>query len=71
MDMILKTTKKDSKWHGPKEDKAEKRLYCSEAVATWANKVRPDTFEEPWTVNPLDIDINKYYKELVDEDIQK
>lgn len=54
------------KWIGPKGEKAEKRLYCTEAVATWANKVRPDTFNEPWTVNPLDVDLNKYYKVIYD-----
>lgn len=63
IDMIRKQTKNSGKeWAGPTGSKAEKRLYCTEAVATWANKVRPDTFAEPWTVNPLDVDLNKYYK---------
>ena len=65
IDMIRKQTKySDKKWAGPVGKKAEKRLYCTEAVATWANKVRPNTFDKPWTVNPVDVDINKYYKVL-------
>jgi hypothetical protein len=63
IDMIRKQTKNHGKeWGGPTGSNAERRLYCTEAVATWANKVRPDTFSEPWTVNPLDVDLNKYYK---------
>lgn len=50
-------------WGGLKGKKAEKRLYCSEAVATWANKIRPNTFKEPWAINPLDIDLNENYHE--------
>lgn len=69
IDMIRSTSKKEGKkknkrWVGPKGDKATKKLYCSEAVATWANEVRPNTFAKPWTVNPLDIDLNKYYKTI-------
>jgi len=61
--MIMKTTRTGKKeWVGPTGKKASKRLYCTEASATWANLVRPGTFDKPWTVNPLDIDINKYYK---------
>lgn len=61
--MIRKTTRTGEKtWSGPVGREAQKRLYCSEASATWANQIRPGTFEDPWTVNPLDIDINKYYK---------
>ncbi len=68
--MVMSTSVKDDtvtkKWSGPKGKKAENRLYCTEAVATWANKVRPNTFSEPWTVNPLDVDLNKYYKVVYD-----
>ncbi len=65
IDLVLRTkSTTNKKWLGPKEGKAEKRLYCTEAVATWANKVRPNTFNKPWSVNPLDVDLNKYYKEI-------
>lgn len=65
INMIRKTNStSEKKWIGPKGDKARNRLYCTEAVATWANDVRPNTFSEPWTVNPLDVDLNKYYKEI-------
>lgn len=57
---------KNKKWSGPEGKKAEKRMYCTEASATWANTVRPNTFDKPWTINPLDIDLNKYY---IDKDI--
>lgn len=65
LDMVRRTTSESGKkWIGPKGDKAEKRLYCSEAVATWVNEVRPNTFNKPWTINPLDIDLNRYYKTI-------
>lgn len=68
--MIAKTKVKDgkivSRWSGPTGKKAEKRLYCTEAVATWANKVRPGTFDDQWSINPLDIELNKYYKVIYD-----
>lgn len=50
------------KWRGPTGKKATRRLYCTEAVATWANVVRPNTFKNPAATNPLDIDLNKFYK---------
>jgi hypothetical protein len=66
--MIASTKVKDGKvvkkWKGPKGAKAEKRLYCTEAVATWANDVRPKTFENQFAINPLDIDLSKYYKTI-------
>lgn len=52
-------------WKGEKGKKAMKRLYCSEAHAQLANSVRPKTFKEPYKINPLDIDINKYYVDIV------
>lgn len=58
--MVYVTT---GKWKGKTGDKAEKRMYCTEAVATWANKVRPNTFKNQHSVNPLDIDLNENYKE--------
>lgn len=65
--MIRKQTANAGKeWDGPTGSKAENRLYCTEAVATWANKVRPDTFEKAWSINPLDIDLNKYYETVYD-----
>lgn len=54
------------KWFGPIGEKASKKLYCTEAVATWANKVRPKTFDSQESVNPLDIELNKYYKVIYD-----
>jgi hypothetical protein len=48
-------------WKGEEGKHAMKRLYCSEAHAQLANSVRPKTFKDPYKVNPLDIDINKYY----------
>jgi hypothetical protein len=65
IDMIKETTKKDgpdAEWDGPTGSKAEHRIYCSELVATCANKVRPDTFKLPAATNPLDIELNRYYK---------
>jgi hypothetical protein len=53
-------------WVGPKGDKAEKRLYCTEAVATWANRVRPNTFSQEEASNPIDIEFNKFYKVVYD-----
>lgn len=53
-------------WRGPEGLKAQRRLYCTEAVATWANEVRPNTFQEPWSVNPLHVMLNKYYKIIYD-----
>lgn len=66
--MIFSTKIKDGKvikkWKGPRGTKAEERLYCTEAVATWANDVRPNTFDNQFANNPLDIDLNRYYKTL-------
>jgi hypothetical protein len=56
-------------WAGKTGTAAEKRMHCTEAVATWSNKVRPNTFERPWSTNPLDIDLNKYYKPIYDSSI--
>lgn len=68
--MILGTKIENGKviqrWSGKKGKEAEKRLYCTEAVGTWANKVRANTFEDPWSINPLDVDLNKYYKTSYD-----
>lgn len=50
------------KWPGSKGSKANKRLYCTEAAALWANMVRPKTFDVSYSVNPVDIQTNKYYK---------
>jgi hypothetical protein len=68
IDMIKRTRKTtDKKWAGPTGKDAERRLYCTEVFADCANTVRPCTFDKPWTVNPLDIDLNKYYinKEVI------
>lgn len=66
IDMILRTKHSmDEDWKGPTNKKASDRLYCSELVATIANRVRPNTFSKPWATNPLDVDLNKYYKEKV------
>ena len=56
----------DPNWNGPTGSTAEKREYCTEFCATLANKVRPNTFKEPWAANPVDVDINQYY---IDTDI--
>jgi hypothetical protein len=53
-------------WSGPKGDKADKRYYCTEAVANWANKVRPGTFTQEEATGPLEIEFNKYYKVIYD-----
>jgi hypothetical protein len=52
-------------WEGPTGEKSERRMYCSEAVANWSNDVRPNTFPTPWSMNPLDVDLNKYYRDMV------
>ena len=49
------------KWYGKKGTKATVRLYCSEATATLANGIRPDTFKNPYAVNPVDVAINDKY----------
>jgi len=54
------------KWTGPTGDKAERRYYCTEAVATWANKVRPNTFSKEEAAGPLEIEFNKYYQVIYD-----
>lgn len=48
-------------WDGKIGSKAKKKLYCTEAVAGWVNSVRPNTFDNEASINPVDIDINKYY----------
>lgn len=53
------------KWFGSKNNKATKRFYCSELAATLANLVRANTFAKPYTVNPADLDVNKYYRDKV------
>lgn len=66
MDMIARTKNTmNENWAGPTGEKATDKLYCSETVATLANIVRPETFEKPWATNPLDVDLNKYYKEKI------
>jgi hypothetical protein len=50
------------KWYGRKGKKAERRLYCSEAVATWWSKIRPRMFVKPSATNPLDILVNTNFK---------
>jgi len=52
------------KWKGKEGKEAMGRLYCSESHATLANMVRPATFKNAATTNPLDIDINKYYVDI-------
>lgn len=52
------------RWMGPKGKKAENRLYCSEAVATIINYVRPDTFRNPSATNPIDVATSKSYRFL-------
>jgi len=52
---------KTGKWIGPRGKKAENRLYCSEAVATIANYVRPCTFVNPAATNPMDVATNHNY----------
>lgn len=52
---------KFKRWMGVKGKKAEKKFYCSEAVATLANYIRPGTFENPAAANPVDIYINKNF----------
>lgn len=54
------------KWTGPTGDKADRRLYCTEAVANWANRVRPNTFSNEESVGPFDIEFNKYYQVIYD-----
>lgn len=60
--MAILSSEGYDRWKGKVGLDAEKRMHCTEAVATWANKVRPDTFERPWSTNPVDIEYNKYYK---------
>jgi len=52
------------RWYGPSGEEAKKRLYCSEAVATWINEIRPGIFEKPEATNPLHIDMNENLKEV-------
>lgn len=52
-------------WDGKVGQKAKKRLYCTEAVAGWVNTVRPKTFDNEASINPVDIDTNRYYKDKV------
>jgi hypothetical protein len=66
MDMIVRTKNTmNENWAGPTGNKATDRLYCSELVATLASIVRPRTFNKPYATNPLDVDLNKWYKDKV------
>jgi len=47
--------------------KEKKRMHCTELVATLSNDVRPNTFDREWSTNPVDIMINKYYKDYKQE----
>lgn len=53
------------KWVGPTGKKAKKVLYCSETSATLAEGIRKGTFPTPWGQNPLDIELNDNYKEVL------
>jgi hypothetical protein len=53
------------KWFGPTGNRAEKRMYCSEAVATWINKVRPGFFINPPATNPMDIYNNGHLQQIL------
>ena len=61
MRAILSKGGYEEAWGGKQGAKAEKRMHCTEAVATWANKVRTNTFDRPWCANPVDLEYNKYY----------
>lgn len=50
------------KWKGKTGEQAEKRLYCSEAFATWHDEIQKGIFEDPEAVNPLDVDLNPNFK---------
>jgi len=45
-----------------KGEKDDDRMHCTEAVATLADKVRYDTFERPWSTNPLDLELSSKYR---------
>lgn len=63
--MIMSTTdSKVGKWFGIKGKRSENRLYCSEAVAVWYNDIRAKMFDAPYSINPLDIDLNSKLKNV-------
>lgn len=49
------------KWPGKKGEDAEKRMNCSEAVASWWDKFKPNIFENPYSTNPLEVDLNENF----------
>jgi len=51
-------------WLGPKGKRAQRRLYCSEAVAFWINQIKPSFFEKPEATNLLDIDLHEGFREV-------
>jgi len=50
------------KWRGKVGKKAEKRLFCSEAFATWHNELDPNIFKSPEHTNLVDINLNSNFK---------
>lgn len=50
------------KWKGPKGEKSEKRLYCSEYAAVLMDDLRNCFKGETWDKNPLDIELSKCLK---------
>jgi hypothetical protein len=57
--MVLIVT---GKWYGKRNNKAENRMYCSQAFANIYNKVRPGTFNKDHAINPFDILIHKEFE---------
>lgn len=47
------------KWKGPKGEKSRKRVYCTEFVAVLMDDTRGSFNGKTWSVNPLDLELNK------------
>lgn len=54
------------KWYGKKGKAARKRIYCTEATATCVNSIRDKIWNNPWSTNPLDIDLAPEYINFID-----
>ena len=58
LDMIF-----NGAWRGPTGERSKKRIYCSELVAIMENDIRPRSYDEAASVNPVDIVASGlYYK---------
>lgn len=49
-------------WKGKKGKASEDRVICTEFIAMGENRIRPNSFPEPWHVNPAELYNSKLYR---------